>query len=83
VVGLDTMAHVVKTMHDTLPDDPWHDVLRDAAGGWPRWSRRARSAQKTKAGFYRKVGKDIQVLDPAKRDYATATGAIAPEVAES
>ncbi|HEX5629885.1 MAG TPA: 3-hydroxyacyl-CoA dehydrogenase family protein, partial [Usitatibacteraceae bacterium] len=24
VVGLDTMAHVVKTMHDTLPGDPWH-----------------------------------------------------------
>jgi hypothetical protein len=24
VVGLDTLAHVVKTMQDTLPDDPWH-----------------------------------------------------------
>src|ERR1700754_3296156 len=24
VVGLDTFAHVVKTMADTLPDDPWH-----------------------------------------------------------
>jgi 3-hydroxyacyl-CoA dehydrogenase len=24
VVGLDTMAHVVKTMKDRLPDDPWH-----------------------------------------------------------
>src|SRR6478735_2993386 len=24
VVGLDTMAHVIKTMRDTLPDDPWH-----------------------------------------------------------
>ena len=24
VVGLDTMAHVIKTMADTLPDDPWH-----------------------------------------------------------
>src|SRR4030095_16825422 len=23
VVGLDTMAHVIKTMADTLPDDPW------------------------------------------------------------
>jgi 3-hydroxyacyl-CoA dehydrogenase len=29
VVGLDTMAHVIKTMQDTLPDDPWH-VLRRA-----------------------------------------------------
>src|SRR4249919_700616 len=25
VVGLDTMAHVIKTMADTLPNDPWHD----------------------------------------------------------
>jgi 3-hydroxyacyl-CoA dehydrogenase len=25
VVGLDTMAHVIKTMADTLPDDPWHE----------------------------------------------------------
>jgi len=24
VVGLDTMAHVIQTMADTLPDDPWH-----------------------------------------------------------
>src|SRR5690606_6341275 len=24
VVGLDTMAHVIGTMADTLPDDPWH-----------------------------------------------------------
>jgi 3-hydroxyacyl-CoA dehydrogenase len=24
VVGLDTLAHVVRTMHGTLPDDPWH-----------------------------------------------------------
>mgnify|MGYP003694122713 CR=1 FL=1 len=30
VVGLDTMAHVIKTMDDTLPDDPWHAVLPGA-----------------------------------------------------
>ncbi len=24
VVGLDTFAHVVKTMEDGLPQDPWH-----------------------------------------------------------
>ena len=28
VVGLDTMAHVIKTMADTLPDDPWHEYFR-------------------------------------------------------
>ena len=28
VVGLDTMAHVIKTMADTLPDDPWHQYFQ-------------------------------------------------------
>src|SRR5579864_1023891 len=28
VVGLDTMGHVVKTMDDTLPKDPWHDYFK-------------------------------------------------------
>ncbi len=80
VVGLDTMAHVVKTMHDTLPDDPWHALFRSppvlagliATGAL---------GQKTKAGFFRKQGKDIQVLDPASRDYRKAEGVADPEVA--
>jgi 3-hydroxyacyl-CoA dehydrogenase len=32
VVGLDTMAHVIKTMADTLPDDPWHGYFQA-----PKW----------------------------------------------
>jgi 3-hydroxyacyl-CoA dehydrogenase len=31
VVGLDTMAHVIKTMADTLPDDPWHAYFKSPA----------------------------------------------------
>ena len=27
VVGLDTMAHVIRTMQEALPDDPWHRYL--------------------------------------------------------
>src|SRR5712691_3344544 len=27
VVGLDTMAHVIGTMRETLPDDPWHRLF--------------------------------------------------------
>ena len=27
VVGLDTLSHVVKTMRDGLPDDPWHPLF--------------------------------------------------------
>jgi 3-hydroxyacyl-CoA dehydrogenase len=32
VVGLDTFAHVVHTMRDTLPDDPWHGITRSRSG---------------------------------------------------
>ena len=32
VVGLDTMAHVVKTLQDNLKDDPFFAQLRDAGG---------------------------------------------------
>ena len=62
VVGLDTMAHVIKTMADTLPEDPWHSYFKS-----PAWLdaliARGALGQKTGAGFYRKVGKDIHVLD--------------------
>ncbi|MES2935954.1 MAG: 3-hydroxyacyl-CoA dehydrogenase NAD-binding domain-containing protein [Pseudomonadota bacterium] len=73
VVGLDTMGHVIKTMQDTLPNDPFFplyktpDVLAKlvAAGAL---------GQKTGAGFYKKVGKDIQRLDPATGGYVTGGG---------
>ncbi len=64
VVGLDTLAHVIRTMHEALPDDPWHRYYQP-----PAWLQalldKGALGQKTKAGFYQKVGKDIQVLDPA------------------
>ena len=37
--------------------------------------------QKSGAGFFRKVGKDILVLDPAKADYVPQTGKVSDEVA--
>jgi 3-hydroxyacyl-CoA dehydrogenase len=81
VVGLDTMAHVVKTMFDTLPDDPWHALYATPPVLAGLVAQGALGA-KTKAGFFRKVGKDIQVLDPAARDYRLVAGEVAPEVAE-
>ncbi len=80
VVGLDTMAHVVKTMHDTLPDDPWHALFATPpvlAG----LVAKGALGQKTKAGFFRKVGKDIQVLDPQAGEYRTASGSVDADVA--
>ncbi len=81
VVGLDTMAHVIKTMHDTLPDDPWHRLFQ-APPALAGLIAQGALGQKTKAGFFRKVGKDIEVLDPAARNYRRAGGAVDPTVAE-
>lgn len=81
VVGLDTMGHVIKTMADTLPDDPWHQYFKS-----PAWLKalieKGALGQKTGAGIYRKVGKDILVLDLAKQDYAPSGKPAAPEVIE-
>src|SRR5438876_9151817 len=80
VVGLDTMAHVIRTMDEALPDDPWHKYYRA-----PAWLDalidKGALGQKTKAGFFRKVGKDIEVLDRATLTYLPSAGAIDPEIA--
>ncbi|HZZ94875.1 MAG TPA: 3-hydroxyacyl-CoA dehydrogenase/enoyl-CoA hydratase family protein [Usitatibacter sp.] len=79
VVGLDTMGHVIRTMAETLPGDPWKDYYRA-----PDWLQaliaKGALGQKTKAGIYTKKGKDILVLDLAKQDYRPSAGAIAEEV---
>ncbi len=75
VVGLDTMAHVIKTMLDTLPADkdpfaalyatpPALKVLVDKGA----------LGQKSGAGFFKKVGKDILRFDPGSGDYAEGGG---------
>ena len=80
VVGLDTMAHVIRTLQDNLADDPFFpsyatppvlDALIKAGA----------LGQKTGAGFYKKVGKDILRLDPAKHDYV-AGGAKADPIVD-
>jgi 3-hydroxyacyl-CoA dehydrogenase len=80
VVGLDTMAHVIKTMADTLPSDPWHAYYKS-----PEWlaalvAKKALGS-KTGAGVYVKKGKDIHVLDLSKQDYRPSAFEMAPEVA--
>jgi len=81
VVGLDTMAHVIRTMAETLPDDPWHAYFKS-----PQWLEaliaKGALGQKSGAGIYRKVGKDILVLDLEKQDYRPADRRAADEVVE-
>ncbi|MDP1649065.1 MAG: 3-hydroxyacyl-CoA dehydrogenase/enoyl-CoA hydratase family protein [Rubrivivax sp.] len=79
VVGLDTMAHVIKTLQDNLADDPFFasyatpPVLQALIG-------KGALGQKAGAGFYKKVGKDILRLDPAKADYVPGGGKAEPIV---
>ncbi|MDX5363063.1 MAG: 3-hydroxyacyl-CoA dehydrogenase/enoyl-CoA hydratase family protein [Pseudazoarcus pumilus] len=77
VVGLDTMAHVIGTLRERLPDDPWHPWF-----GEPQWLTalvaRGALGAKSGEGVYRKDGKRILVLDgEAYRDSAAV---VAPEV---
>jgi 3-hydroxyacyl-CoA dehydrogenase len=81
VVGLDTLAHVIRTMHDTLPDDPWFAHYRSPA--WlTRLIEQGALGQKTKGGIFKKVGKEIQVLDLASGGYRASAAEIAPEIAD-
>ena len=81
VVGLDTMAHVIKTMADTLPDDPWHRYF-DAPAWLKALIEKGALGQKTGAGIFRKQGKDILVLDLKAQDYRPADRKAADEIVE-
>jgi 3-hydroxyacyl-CoA dehydrogenase len=75
VVGLDTMAHVIKTMQDTLPAsiDPFAANFATPAV-LKALVEKGALGQKAGAGFYRKDGRAIKVLDPKKAEYVESTG---------
>ena len=79
VVGLDTLAHVIKTMQDTLPEDPWHGYY-----GVPGWLAaligKGALGQKTRCGIFRKDGRAIKVLDLSLQDYRDSAADIDPTV---
>jgi 3-hydroxyacyl-CoA dehydrogenase len=81
VVGLDTLAHVVKTMQETLPEDPWHELFRS-----PPWLTRLIEAgalgAKTRSGVYRKKGNELTVLDLASGRHVEAGVKADPSVIE-
>jgi 3-hydroxyacyl-CoA dehydrogenase len=79
VVGLDTMAHVIKTMQDTLPNDPWHKYY--AAPAWlSALISKGALGQKTRCGIFKKEGKAIKVLDLAAQDYRDSAGEVHADV---
>ncbi|MGO4304788.1 3-hydroxyacyl-CoA dehydrogenase/enoyl-CoA hydratase family protein [Cupriavidus sp. RAF12] len=78
VVGLDTMAHVIKTMQDNLTSDPFAPVYKTPAVLKGLVDAGA-LGQKTGAGFYKKEGKAIKVLD-AKTGQYVESGKKADEI---
>ncbi|MBB1161937.1 3-hydroxyacyl-CoA dehydrogenase/enoyl-CoA hydratase family protein [Aquariibacter albus] len=73
VVGLDTLAHVIKTLQDNLADDPFHPsyATPEVVAGL---IAQGALGQKSGAGFYKKDGKAILRLDPAQASYVPAGG---------
>ncbi len=73
VVGLDTMAHVIKTLQDNLSEatDPFYGSF-----GTPPVLKALLEAgnlgQKTKAGFYKKVGRDVMRFELESGEYVPA-----------
>ncbi len=73
VVGLDTMAHVIKTLQDTLSadTDPFYPSF-----GTPEVLKvlleKKYLGQKSKAGFYKKVGRDVLRFELESQEYVPA-----------
>jgi len=78
VVGIDTMAHVIKTLQDNLADDPFFPSYATPAVVKQLIDKGA-LGQKSGAGFFKKVGRDILRLDPATGEYV-ASGKKADEI---
>lgn len=80
VVGLDTLAHVVKTLQDnlSLETDPFYGNFATPPV-LAKLLEMGNLGQKAGAGFYKKVGRDILRFDAAAGDYV-ASGAKADEV---
>src|SRR5437773_4358735 len=76
LVGLDVFAHVVKNLHENLPEDPEREMFA-MPDFVTRMIERGLLGNKTKAGFYKReknvaqagsLRPEILVLDPAKLD---------------
>ncbi|MGB0588784.1 MAG: 3-hydroxyacyl-CoA dehydrogenase/enoyl-CoA hydratase family protein [Myxococcota bacterium] len=62
VVGLDTFVHVAQNCYDALPGDPERDVFQ-IPDFLTTMVEKKLLGSKTKAGFYKKVGREIQALN--------------------
>lgn len=79
VVGLDTLVHVIKTLTDNLPNDPWAKYYQT-----PTWLQeliqQGALGQKSGVGVYKKAGKDLFVWDINQKKYRLADQQVHQEV---
>jgi 3-hydroxyacyl-CoA dehydrogenase len=75
VVGLDTMAHVIKTLQTTLSleTDPFYESFATPSVLQTLLDM-GNLGQKTKAGFFKKVGRDVLQFDASTREYVAGGG---------
>jgi 3-hydroxyacyl-CoA dehydrogenase len=73
VVGLDTVGHVAKNCYETLKDDEERNVFATPAY-ITKMIEKGVLGDKTKGGFYKKVGDAIQTLDPTTGEYRAKGG---------
>jgi len=81
VVGLDTLAHVINTLQKGAKDDVFGPAF-DTPAALTALIEKGALGSKTKAGFFKKVGKDILQFDLAKGDYVAGGNKADKDVVE-
>ncbi len=72
-VGLDTFVHVANNCYASLPNDEERDVFQ-VPEFIKTMTGKGLLGNKTKGGFYKKIGKDVQTFDPKTGDYRPKGG---------
>ena len=81
VVGLDTMAHVIKTLQNGAKDDPFNAAFANPVA-LDKLLEKGHFGQKTKAGFFKKEGKAILQFNAETGEYVAAGGKADKEVTD-
>ncbi|HEY5920189.1 MAG TPA: 3-hydroxyacyl-CoA dehydrogenase/enoyl-CoA hydratase family protein, partial [Kofleriaceae bacterium] len=80
MVGLDTVGHVADNSYKTLVNDEERETFKMPAY-IAAMIQKGQLGDKTKGGFYKKVGNDILTLDPKTGEYRAKGGD--PEIAKA
>ena len=80
MVGLDTVGHVADNSYKTLVTDEDRETFK-APAYITTMIEKGQLGDKSKGGFYKKVGADIQTLDPKTGEYRAKGGD--PEIAKA